>query len=194
MLNYSVTYVGRVDDSTAGYPFGRPKNLTALGNGTPGQAGWVNDWWGACYAIIYDAGEVLNNIPESTSLSQVAAAIRTVSLVQANAVVTSAEYMQEAPLEGAPYVADGGDWVVEPGGTTVTLDGPVELTAGVANVYTVTDYNSFSTYVASASAPNSASISGDQITLTVDAGQVDPVTLTVARDGVPFNFSIPVGL
>lgn len=77
-------------------------------------------------------------------------------------------------------VADGG----------CALLGDVSAYVNQIKTYTITDYNSFSTYSVSASA-GTASITDDQITFNVPATS-QSVVLTVTKDGLDFDFAINV--
>lgn len=93
----------------------------------------------------------------------------------------------------------GGDEVllisVVGGGGGCALLGDVSAYVNQTKTYTVTDYNSFSTYSVSASA-GTVSIAGDQITFSAPATS-QSVVLTVTKDGLDFDFAInvlPVGV
>ena len=73
---------------------------------------------------------------------------------------------------------------------TCALLGDVSAYVNQTKTYTITDYNSFSTYSVSASA-GTASITGDQITFNAPSSS-QSVTLTVTKDGLDFDFAINV--
>ena len=86
----------------------------------------------------------------------------------------------------------GGDEVllISVAGGGCALLGDVSAYVNQAKTYTITDYNSFSTYSVSASA-GTASITGDQITFNAPSSS-QSVTLTVTKDGLDFDFAIIV--
>lgn len=73
---------------------------------------------------------------------------------------------------------------------TCALLGDVSAYVNQTKTYSITDYNSFSTYSVSASA-GTASIAGDQITFNAPSTS-QSVTLIVTKDGLDFDFSINV--
>ena len=73
---------------------------------------------------------------------------------------------------------------------TVYLSGPTSAYVTQTKTYTITNFDSFGTYVAQVSA-GSVSMSGDTITLTAPSA-AQTVTLTVARDDQPQAFAIKV--
>lgn len=86
----------------------------------------------------------------------------------------------------------GGDEVllISVAGGGCALLGDVSAYVNQTKTYTITDYNSFSTYSVSASA-GTASITGDQITFNTPATS-QSATLTVTKDGLDFDFAINV--
>ncbi len=86
----------------------------------------------------------------------------------------------------------GGDEVllISVAGGGCALLGDVSAYVNQTKTYTITDYNSFSTYSVSASA-GTASIAGDQITFNAPSTS-QSVTLIVTKDGLDFDFSINV--
>ena len=70
------------------------------------------------------------------------------------------------------------------------LLGDVSAYVNQTKTYSITDYNSFSTYSVSASA-GTASIAGDQITFNAPSTS-QSVTLIVTKDGLDFDFAINV--
>lgn len=74
----------------------------------------------------------------------------------------------------------------------VSLKGPTTVLANSSNVYTITDYNSFSSYSVSSST-GSVSISGETITLTLTTVSGNEVVLSVEKDDVAYNFVIGLG-
>ena len=86
----------------------------------------------------------------------------------------------------------GGDEVllISVAGGGCALLGDVLAYVNQTKTYTITDYNSFSTYSVSASA-GTGSIAGDQITFNAPSSS-QSVTLTVTKDGLDFDFSINV--
>lgn len=73
---------------------------------------------------------------------------------------------------------------------TVYLSGPTSAYVTQQKTYTITNFDSFGTYVAQVSA-GSVSMSGDTITLTAPTA-AQTVTLTVTRDGQPQAFAIEI--
>ena len=86
----------------------------------------------------------------------------------------------------------GGDEVllISVAGGGCALLGDVSAYVNQTKTYSITDYNSFSTYSVSASA-GTASIAGDQITFNAPSTS-QSVTLIVTKDGLDFDFSINV--
>ena len=86
----------------------------------------------------------------------------------------------------------GGDEVllISVAGGGCALLGDVSAYVNQTKTYSITDYNSFSTYSVSASA-GTASIAGDQITFNAPSSS-QSVTLIVTKDGLDFDFSINV--
>ena len=86
----------------------------------------------------------------------------------------------------------GGDEVllISVAGGGCALLGDVSAYVNQTKTYSITDYNSFSTYSVSASA-GTASITGDQITFNAPSSS-QSVTLTVTKDGLDFDFAINV--
>ena len=84
----------------------------------------------------------------------------------------------------------GGDEVllISVAGGGCALLGDVSAYVNQTKTYSITDYNSFSTYSVSASA-GTASIAGDQITFNAPSSS-QSVVLTVTKDGLDFDFSI----
>lgn len=76
------------------------------------------------------------------------------------------------------------------GGVGVALSGDVNIYATQSKIYTITNYNVFSTYFVQVSA-GSVSISGDQITFTAPA-TAQTVTLSVTMDTSATVFSLVV--
>ncbi|MBP0047647.1 phage tail protein [Marinobacterium sp. AK62] len=75
----------------------------------------------------------------------------------------------------------------------VSLTGPDLVYPGSSNTYTITDYDDFSTYTVVTDV-GTASITGDTITLDIDAGEAaGNLTLTVTRNNGNSAFSIAVG-
>ena len=73
---------------------------------------------------------------------------------------------------------------------TVYLSGPTSAYVTQTKTYTITNFDSFGTYVAQVSA-GSVSMSGDTITLTAP-GTAQTATLTITRDGQPQAFPIEI--
>ena len=76
------------------------------------------------------------------------------------------------------------------GGGGPTLQGDTAPYVAQTKTYTITNYNSFSSYAVSASA-GTASISGDTITFTAPA-TAGSVSLTLTVDGQPTVFAVTV--
>ena len=78
-------------------------------------------------------------------------------------------------------------------GTSVTLDGYPVAYAGYDNVYTISNFDTFSTYSATTS-DGTVSVSGDKITLTLPIEQAvgEPVELTVTINDSERTISIMV--
>ena len=94
---------------------------------------------------------------------------------------------------GTPTILNqGGDEVllISVAGGGCALLGDVSAYVNQTKTYTITDYNSFSTYSVSASA-GTVSITGDQITFNAPSSS-QSVTLTVTKDGLDFDFAINV--
>lgn len=80
--------------------------------------------------------------------------------------------------------------VFRPGG--VKLDGPTFVTKGTPTNYRISNYDSFSTYVAIVDKGN-ASVSEDIITINQSAAETaEQITLSVYKDGIPRTVAIPL--
>lgn len=78
------------------------------------------------------------------------------------------------------------------GGAGVSLDGPSNIQAGNAGTYTITDYDSFSTYEVVTDV-GTVSVSDETITLSIPPGEADGVvTMIVSRNGAARPFFIAV--
>ena len=78
------------------------------------------------------------------------------------------------------------------GGAGISLDGPSNIQAGNAGTYTITDYDSFSTYEVVTDV-GTVSVSDETITLSIPSGEVDGVvTMIVSRNGAARHFFIAV--
>jgi len=71
-LDPSVEYVGQVDTSDAGYPYGKPQNVTVEGDGTgtPLEAALVSDIFGFQQALLVATGITPSGTPDKVGGSQ----------------------------------------------------------------------------------------------------------------------------
>lgn len=95
------------------------------------------------------------------------------------------------------FVYTNGGWVrLDDGsgtGSSVSLNGPITVTQGSTNSYTISDYNAFSIYSTSTSV-GTFTRTGNTISLIVpNPANTTQITLTVTRDGVPTSFLVAVG-
>ncbi len=75
----------------------------------------------------------------------------------------------------------------------VSVSGPALVYPGTTNTYTLTDYDSFSTYSVTTDV-GTATISGDTITLVIASGQASgPLNLAVKRDEYTGSYQVAVG-
>jgi hypothetical protein len=80
-LDPSLTYPGQIDiTDLVGYPKGRAKNVTSIGDGTgtPLEQGWVSDLFGMQQALLTFAGITPTNVPDKVGASQYLDAIKAV--------------------------------------------------------------------------------------------------------------------
>jgi hypothetical protein len=95
------------------------------------------------------------------------------------------------------FVYTANKWVrLDDGGPTsgdVSLNGPVLVTQGSTNSYTISDYNAFSTYTTTTSV-GTFTRTNNTISLVVpNPANATQITLTVTRDGNPQSFLVAVG-
>jgi hypothetical protein len=78
-------------------------------------------------------------------------------------------------------------------GASVSLDGPGVVFPGSTNLYQITDFSAFATYQVQSSV-GTATLTGDQITLTIGANVgAATMQMTVTRDGRDTLFDIAIG-
>lgn len=142
------------------------------------------------------------NSTNSAAASALAAADSASSAEQdAQSVADALATIQDGPV--ASINGQGGVITLKSvGGQSLLGAGDIDVDAGVSvfgdtsayvsqvKTYTITNYNSFSTYSVSASS-GSVSIAGDSITFTAPS-VAGSVTLTVTKDGRPNEFALTV--
>ena len=80
-INPEITYPGKINPSSAGYPYGEPRNVNVNGDGTgtPWEAQAVKDLFGFQQAILNEAGIVPSNVPDNANNSQYLNGIKTIA-------------------------------------------------------------------------------------------------------------------
>lgn len=75
-----LTYPGQTDAADTAYPYGKAQNVATPGdpNGTPLEAGWLNDLWGFQQALLAAAGITPSGSPDKVGASDYLAAVRKV--------------------------------------------------------------------------------------------------------------------
>ncbi len=117
--------------SDSDFPYGKFQNSQFEGDpsGTPLEATWANEIWGAIAAILADASISPNNNPETRNASQIRDAIRTIADRRANYAFTGMH--NGNVVMHVPLTAPGGQslWVSGGGSMTqVTLgSNPISL-------------------------------------------------------------------
>lgn len=89
-INPETKYPGKINPSSADYPYGSARNITVPGDGTgtPWEAAIVNDLFGFQQALLGAAEMVPSGIPDKASASQYLEAVKAVVEKAANAYVT----------------------------------------------------------------------------------------------------------
>ena len=125
----------------------------------------------------------------AVSVAMPTSADHAVTKLYADGLVFSAALPAQAGNAGKFITTDGvtarWDWA-----ENTKLSGPTELYIGTAYAYTITDFDSFSSYAVSVSA-GSVSRNGADITFTAPA-TAQAVTLTVTTNGVPRAIALTV--
>jgi hypothetical protein len=115
----STDYAGQITTGDGGYPRGKAKNVSAsgAGDGTPLEAGWVNDLWGFFQALLDRAGITPSGDPDEVGASDYLDAISQLNggstdLVRTYFDLIQAPYADDFwPSSGGPisasYSADG---------------------------------------------------------------------------------------
>ena len=111
-------------------------------------------------------------------------------VVRHNGAVWSCKAATTTTQEPSPSATDWMLLVRDGVDGSCALLGDAYVNVNQTKTYSITDYNSFSTYSVSASA-GTASIAGGQITFNAPSTS-QSVTLTVTKDGLDFDFSINV--
>lgn len=71
-VNLETTYPGRVDAADAEYPFGKPRNRTTPGDGTPFDEALYRDYVGWASAAMKQAGiTAVSNVPDKVGASEI---------------------------------------------------------------------------------------------------------------------------